>query len=134
MISSWYFAAQYARLPEIACLAKRAEQAGLTITSRWLAQDPGIPYAGDSDEVDGANFAERDLEDVLVADGLLFFAEDSQANVPRGGRHVEFGFALALAKTMEVIGPKENIFHLLSDVRHFETFEEWLASKIKEAE
>lgn len=92
-------------------------------------QDPNITYAGGSD---GKLFAGRDLEDIAAADGFLFFAEDPQIGIPRGGRHVEFGLALALAKVVEVIGPSENIFHLLPDVVHFASFEDWLAVKIKE--
>ena len=52
--------------------------------------------------------------------GEIFFSEPSDKAVRRGGRHVEFGFAMAGNKPIFVIGPKENIFHyLLSDGKHF---------------
>jgi nucleoside 2-deoxyribosyltransferase len=129
---SWYFAGQFARLAELAGYAAKARLAGLTVTSRWLSQDPVSGYAGGSSEI-GREFAERDLEDITAADGLLFFAEDPAIGIPRGGRHVEFGFALAIGKALEVVGSSENVFHMLEDVAHYLTFEEWLTAKLKEA-
>jgi len=105
--------------------------ANLTITSRWLDQDPTSGYAGGSNTA-GRVFAERDLEDIMMADGFLFFAEDPAIGIPRGGRHIEMGYALAIGKTIEVIGPVENVFHMLEDVVHYPTFEEWLEAKIAE--
>ena len=130
-IEKWYFAAQFARLEELRgyCAQTRA-LANMRITSHWLDQDPASGYAGGSDEA-GRGFAARDLEDIGEADGFLFFAEDPAIGIPRGGRHVEFGYALALGKTIEVIGPRENVFHLLEDVKHFLTFDAWLQGKIE---
>lgn len=44
----------------------------------------------------------------------------------RGGRHVEFGVAVASCKRLVVIGPRENIFHHLPRVEVFPTLGEWL--------
>jgi hypothetical protein len=107
--------------------------ADLIVTSRWLNQNPSSGYAGGSADT-GRGFAERDLEDIMAADGFLFFAEDPAVGIPRGGRHVEFGVAIATSKIMEVVGPMENVFHLLENVKHFPTFDAWLQSKVKEAE
>lgn len=41
------------------------------------------------------------------------------AKASRGGRHVEYGIALALEKAVIVVGPQENIFHLLPQVEHY---------------
>ena len=67
-----------------------------------------------------------DLEDVDRADSLLFFAEDPLIGTPRGGRHVEFGYALAKGKRCIVIGGEENIFHYLPNVMHFPTVSAFL--------
>lgn len=130
-IKKWYFAGQFSRLTEIVNYAAEARAAGLGVTSRWLSQNPASGYAGGSDEA-GREFARRDLEDIAAVDGFLFFAEDPAAGVPRGGRHVEFGVAIATSKIMEVVGPMENVFHLLENVKHFPTFDAWLQSKVKE--
>jgi hypothetical protein len=34
----------------------------------------------------------------------------------KGGRHVEFGLAVAAGKRLVVIGPRENVFHCLPGV------------------
>ena len=123
----WYFAAQFSRLAEVKALVEEARMAGVEVNSRWLNQYSTSGYAGGPGE--GIKFAERDLEDIEVADALLFFAEDPTIGIPRGGRHVEFGYALALDKRIEVVGPKENVFHLLSRTVHWPDFKSWLASK-----
>lgn len=45
----------------------------------------------------------------------------------RGGRHCEFGYALATRKEILVVGPRENVFYCLEEVRHRESWEEALA-------
>ena len=128
MIKKWYFAAQFSRLTEIASYATRARIANLEVTSHWLEQDASLGYAGGSSEA-GRIFAERDLVDIAAADGFLFFAEDPAIGIPRGGRLVEMGYALALDKTVEIIGSAENVFHLLPGLMHYPTFEVWLETK-----
>ena len=130
---NWYFAGQFSRLKELAGYAAQARGAGLTVTSQWLEQDQGLGYAGGSDEA-GRGFAKRDLEDIAMADGFLFFAEDPAIGILRGGRHVEFGVALATGKTIEVVGAVENVFHLLPDIMHYHAFEAWLEARIAEVE
>ena len=98
---------------------------GVEVTSRWLDEPANASAIGDY------NAATIDLEDVKKADTLIFFAENPLVGVPRGGRHVEFGYALALMQSGEwgtierilVIGEKENVFHNLEEVQHFESFE-----------
>ena len=133
-IKKWYFAGQFARLEELRGKAASARAlGGLTITSRWLNQDPSSGYADGSSDT-GQEFARRDLEDIADADGFLFFAEDPTIGVLRGGRHVEFGYALATGKVMDVVGPDENVLHLLHRVVHYPTFEAWLEARIAEVE
>ena len=71
--------------------------------------------------------AAEDLEDVLRADCLVSFTEEPAAGVAwaaRGGRHVEFGIALAMGKRLCVVGPRENIFHHLPRVEVFRSLTE----------
>ena len=44
----------------------------------------------------------------------------------RGGRHVEFGMAIAAQKRIVVIGPRENIFHWLPMIEQFDTFDAFM--------
>lgn len=71
-----------------------------------------------------AHFANNDWEDVTGADLVISFTEAPRSSANRGGRHVEYGIALALKKRVIVIGYRENIFHWLPQVEFFLTFEE----------
>jgi hypothetical protein len=65
---------------------------------------------------------------------MLFAVPANVPPIPRAGRHVEFGYALAREKRMIVVGDvKENIFHYLPQVKHFATFEEALAYLINQS-
>lgn len=46
----------------------------------------------------------------------------------RGGRHVEFGMALALGKRVIVVGPRENVFHLLPEVEVHVNWNDFVAN------
>lgn len=105
-----YIAGRYSRRDEFRGVAKQLEEMGHEVTSRWLSED--IPLQHSMYDL-APEYAERsanyDLADIDAATVLLFFAED--VLTPRGGRHVEFGYALAKGKFIYVIGPRENIFH-----------------------
>lgn len=122
-----YIAGRYARRDEFSLLRIPLRQAGITVTSRWLDEKHSL--IGSTSELTPTErvlTALKDVEDVVAADGLLFFAEAPYDQPPRGGRHVEFGMAIALGKPIFVIGEAENIFHYYPDVKHFSTFEEFL--------
>ena len=42
----------------------------------------------------------------------------------RGGRHVEFGLAIAWGKPVYLVGERENVFHWLPQVRVFPALDE----------
>jgi hypothetical protein len=114
-----YIAARYDRIGEMADVATRLEDAGHVVTSRWI-RGFGKP---------DADTALYDLTDVVVAEALVLFTEDPSVTVPfaaRGGRHVEFGYALRAGKRLFIVGPRENIFHELPDVIACDDVEELL--------
>ena len=108
-------------------------QAGLECTSTWLdeAEKPDTQLH-EVYEQTLEKYAECDLEDVERADALVLFAvPPTDAPIPRAGRHVEFGYALALQIPIIVVGCKENIFHYLKRrVQHAETWDAALATLI----
>ena len=113
-MKSVYLAAQFARRDELANYIPAFDAAGISVTSRWLKQMTpldGLAARHTADE--NRHFADVDIADVDIADGFVFFAEDPLVGIPRGGRHVEFGWALARGKEVAVIGPRENVFHWL---------------------
>ena len=116
-----YIAGQYWRRDELKGLALKLEAMGIEVTSRWLNEKE--PLDGGMNHKPGAWYRETaivDLEDIDRADGILLFSEDPNEGVPRGGRHVEFGYAIGTNKALHVIGPWENIFHFLPAVKHYD--------------
>lgn len=107
-----YIAGRYSRRDEFREIAKQLEEMGHEVTSRWLQEDePLNSHMGDHTPDWYAKTAQIDLEDIDNAAAVLFYAEDPKVGTPRGGRHVEFGYAIAKGKFIYVVGPEENIFH-----------------------
>lgn len=106
-----YLAGRFTRKDELATYANDLEALGYTVTSRWLTGTHDATTEHALTDADLARFAREDLEDIDAADWLIFFAETPDAGYMSGGRHVEFGYALAKGKSVYVIGPAENVFH-----------------------
>ena len=88
--------------------AKALESRGHQVTSEWIT---GAHKADDS-----AAYAEIDLRDIDSADALIFWSEAPAGSRTRGGKHVEFGYALAKQKKIYIVGPPVNVFHHLPRV------------------
>jgi len=117
-----YIAARYDRRFEMLRVAAELMRAGHDVTSRWIEGG-----RGDEPEVVAAL---EDIGDLARADCLVTFTEEPERGVAwaaRGGRHVEFGVALATGKRMCVVGPHENVFHHLPRVELFANLIELLA-------
>jgi hypothetical protein len=111
-----YLAARYDRRWEMLGVASTLSRAGHEVTSRWIeggrGDDPAVVPAVE------------DLFDLTRAECLVSFTEEPTRGVAwaaRGGRHVEFGVALATGKRLCIVGPRENIFHHLLAVEAFAT-------------
>ena len=130
-----YLAARYSRLEELQGYADDLRAIGHRVEARWLLGDHQIHEGVDLVEADsisvpleGRPFALDDYVDVFKADMLIAFSEEPRAGgASRGGRHVEFGLALAWLKQVMVVGPRENVFHTLPSVHHFWHWSEALA-------
>lgn len=135
-----YLAARYSRRLELVGYRTALELYGIEVTSRWLngshqIADDGVPIGDDGEalvevgDTDRAamlrqHFAQEDVADVMAADMVISFTEPPRSNASRGGRHVEYGIALALGKQCIVVGPRENVFHWLPFVQVYDTFDE----------
>ncbi|KKL45533.1 hypothetical protein LCGC14_2354690 [marine sediment metagenome] len=124
-----YLAARYSRRQELAAHIPAIEAAEWEVTSRWLRGDHQV--SDDSLSVEGSpaereRFAREDWGDLRIAKVLMAFSEPPRSTASRGGRHVEFGAALAWNLLVIVIGPRENVFHCLPQVRVFDDFEQSL--------
>jgi nucleoside 2-deoxyribosyltransferase len=122
-----YLAARYSRKDEISKLVPLFGAHGISVCSRWLHEtsSPGAELTDLSPEF-CRETAEVDLEDIEMCDTLVFFAEDPLVGTPRGGRHVEMGFALGIGKRIAVVGNPENIFHFMPGVTVYESLNQFL--------
>jgi hypothetical protein len=122
-----YLASQYLRRDELRNYAAALRAHGYEITSRWIEGEhkPLRDLASDSRDAQAA--ATRDLEDVRAADVHVAFTEPRDTSQRgRGGRHVEFGVALAGGQRLVVVGPAEHVFHLLAQVERYNDWDEAL--------
>jgi hypothetical protein len=136
-----YLASRYSRRVELCGYRDALAKVGHDVTSRWLngshqIGDFGQPIGDkgealvegdkgcDSEEAQALRikFAQEDVCDVLAAQIVVSFTEPPRSNASRGGRHVEFGIALALNKPVIVVGYRENIFHWMPQVQFFPTW------------
>lgn len=119
-----YLAARYSRNEEMRGVRDVLEGIGHTVTSRWIDCHAGkyltsfTPEHLNSDPEYCARLGLHDIEDIDAADMVISFTD--AAGGGKGGRHVEFGYALAQpSKRVVLVGPRENIFHTLPRVEHF---------------
>jgi hypothetical protein len=124
----FYFAARYSRAGELRGYADQLRSLGHEVTSRWLEGGHEIAREGttEADHRERARFATEDWADLMRAQVVVSFTETPRSTPNRGGRHVEFGVALATHKRCVVIGPRENVFHCLPTVDVYETWEQYL--------
>lgn len=126
-----YLAGRYGRREQLKQVREVLQKRGHVVTSRWLDTDWETPD-GRATTSAPPEYREKycliDLEDVMAADVVINFTEASDSTAgKRGGRHVEFGVAIAAGKRLIVIGHRENIFHWHPSVEFFATFEEMLS-------
>lgn len=124
-----YLATRYSSNPEMRVVRDMLHSLGFYVTSRWIdlhldaTGDPQLnasftpEFLTTSPEL-AEPFAQIDLEDIDAADTVISFTYHNGGG--KGGRHVEFGYALKACKRMIVIGPRENVFHTHERVTQFD--------------
>jgi nucleoside 2-deoxyribosyltransferase len=119
-----YLAAMYSEKNEISAQAEVFRNHGIGVTSTWLEElhHPNIQMSEVATN-DLTCYAENDIRDIESADWFVFHSVEPTIPTVRGGRHVEFGYALARGKKILVVGPEENIFHHLPAVQHVNDWE-----------
>jgi len=85
-----YIAAKYARRYELRSLVEKLKEIGHEVTSQWIYDS--------EPEKSIKEAAERDINDVLAAECLVFIGEPQASENRGGGRWFEFGFAYAKEK------------------------------------
>ena len=113
----YHLAARYARRVELCRYREQLLSIGDYVTSRWLDFCKKPDWS--------CEIARADCADLMAADTVIVFTEMPKTIFATGGRHVEFGLAMAQDKGVIVVGPRENVFHyLLPDSQIFATWNE----------
>jgi hypothetical protein len=129
-----YLAARYSRRTELCGYREDLERLGHRVPARWLdgnhqISDEEMEALEDKEKAEKRQrFAEEDYQDLCTCARTISFTEIPRTSTSRGGRHVEFGVALACGQSVWIVGPRENVFHCLHDVRQFDTWDEVLAA------
>lgn len=123
---SFYICARYRRKDEAKAVALQLQEMGYTITSSWIDQVEDEMLYTDGPEVAG-RFAQKDLDEIDRAGTLIYLSEEEDNVWGRGGRHVEFGYALARDKECWIVGPLENLFHYLPGCLQFDSVDDLFA-------
>lgn len=125
-----YIAARFSRRQEANWLANQLKVAGCEIASRWVLPDCdhilATGLSAQAEDSERRRFAIEDIQDLKRANWLVSLQEEPRSN-GRGGRHVEFGYAVAAGIPITVTGPRETVFHHLPGLEHYETKEQFLA-------
>lgn len=128
-----YLAARYSRNAEMRGVRDVLSTLGFEVTSRWIDLHPDV--VGDfsssfgaaplnEDPTRCAPLGQHDLDDIDRADWVVSFTCGTGG---KGGRHAEFGYALAKGKRLFVVGPREHVFHTLPQVEVFATWHHFAA-------
>ncbi len=121
-----YLAGRYDRRDELRAKGNELEKIGYTITARWLsAKEHEMQVLT---PIRNSEISAHDLEDIRAADWLVCMSEAGTNEYQRGGRHVEWGYALALDKKCILIGGEENVFHWQHGVEHFKDWAAFIAN------
>lgn len=122
-----YLAADYSRQEEMREHRTELERCGFEVRSRWIDSPSKAAGIGGTviDEMTMREYelcAIRDLADLEQCQEFVLF---TTGELSRGGRHTEFGWALAKKMVIHLIGPREHTFHCLPSVivRHYATWE-----------
>ena len=112
-----YLCGRYSRREQLCSVCEELQRLGHVVTSRWLDTE----WASRPDQSSAAppeyreKYAVIDMDDVRAADAIVCFTE-APGDGSRGGRHVEYGMAIAWNKRLIIVGPLENLFYHLPNV------------------
>ena len=119
-----YVAAAFERRRDAEEAAGIIRRAGHLVVSSWHKVDTGKKY--DPEDVSVMSvIAERDLDELAMAGVIVVLTDGVESH---GGKHVETGVAIGDGKRVIVVGPRENVFHSLSEIIVVDSIEEAVAA------
>lgn len=118
-----YLAARFDRKDEMKAISLRLKELGVTVTSRWLDEEP-LPKGKEAVERFLRDTAQMDADDVKAADTLIRFSDDlkDRASVPArwctASRMEETGMAHAWGMNIIIVGGKQSLFDRFANRIH----------------
>ena len=105
-----FLAAGHEHRRKVLGVAKFIEEAGHTVTARWIT--------GKADGAKPRDNASYNLTDIVVADCFVLLTKLGKRKITNGdgSREVELGYALRAAKRVILVGPRSNVYHHLRAV------------------
>lgn len=109
-MTSYYFSAHSARAQELLAYreALRSNAPNSEVTSCWMERT-GAQLSSPPENPNSLGRAMENMGDIRRADVFVQFT----GPVGLGGRHVEYGYALAYGRRMVIIGDPEHMYHLV---------------------
>lgn len=120
-MTTCYLAAAFPRRAEIAHDAALLRREGLGIASTWHDAPHDLTPESDLTYQQRSRLAQRDRDDLERAAVLALYGDPPGAYQGTGGKHVEFGYALALDLHIVIIGHRESVYACLPSVVFCET-------------
>ena len=104
-------------------MSRELRNAGHICTSRWLGGER--TYLSAKDVHDAAFQAKMDLDDIDSSDAIICKIFPRGTPISGGGRHIEFGYAMAKGKRLMCVGEgAETVFHLMHNVTVYDTIKD----------
>lgn len=127
-------AAGYGRRDQLRAFRDKLVALGHIVTSRWIDTE----WVKSSDDCTSSAPPEErqkyvgiDLDDLDAAECCISFTEAlGSGKGKRGGRHVEFGYALHAKKRLILVGNRENLFHFHLSVEVYSDEEACIAALV----
>lgn len=116
MSKTIYLAAAFARRPEIARYAAGLRRDGITVVSSWHDGIHDVTPEALLTQAQRRALAERDRDDLEHAGLLVLFGDAPGCYEGAGGKFVEYGYALAMAIPILIVGHRESVYGCLPEV------------------
>lgn len=113
-----YMAGKFETREALRPIRDRLWNLGHEVVSTWL--DEAKRPSGMDEATFNRKLAIKDMTEIKSTDLLIL---DTHVPSERGGKEVEYGFALGQFQTKQVwiVGPRRNVFHWVAD----QQFDEW---------
>lgn len=123
-----YLAATFSRAEEMREYREQLAKEGHSVRARWIDSHEKMFGVMKSEEVmrhpeKARQSAQEDIADILTCDIVILFTDMPSTT---GGRHTEFGMALAFGKKIVIVGQRENIFQAAKGISQYNTWEDMI--------